>query len=616
MSDQHPALIRILTVSVRAAWRPPPQLTVDEWADRFRYLSPEASAEAGPWRNARAPYLTQIMRHLSPAHPAERIVCKMSSQTGKTEAILNFVGYIIDLDPGPILAIQPNVTPMGEAFSKDRIAPMLRDSPTLAEKVGQAKARNSASTITHKVFPGGHLTIAGANSPAGLASRPIRYLVCDELDRWDITKEGDPLLLARKRLQTYRARRTAKELIVSSPTYADLGVCAEYDRCEQHHEWHLACLKCGQTQLPRLEHFTPDPITYTCEHCGHSHDLSDEDLVKSTGQWVEVKNAGESTVGFTMNQWASNFARWDDTLAEWVQAGDDPARKQAVTNTVFALPWDGEGEKIEPSLLSQRAEDYGADCPSEVLAITLGADVQQDRIEVEVVGWGANLESWSLDYQVIPGEPTGREAWDDLLDLYRQTWETPDGRSLRACAMAVDSGAYTQHVYEFVKRARDRWVIPIKGAAGMERDAIAGDIRQQNRRAAKRAINGKPPEILGVDAIKRTIYHHLAARPGKVGFCHFPMGRAEEYYLQLTGERLQVVNQRGRRAQRRWVPIHPHVEALDCRVYAYGALLLYGPDRVKRAPEKVTQTTSEPPPMPIKRPKPARRSGYASSWRR
>jgi phage terminase large subunit GpA-like protein len=585
--------------TARANWRPPPDITISEWAGRYRYLSPEASAEPGLWNNARAPHLVAPMDRLSPYCETERVVCKFSSQSGKTEAILNFAGYIIDIDPGPILAIQPNVTPMGEAFSKDRISPMLRDSPTLQAKVGQAKGRSSASTITHKTFPGGHLTIAGANSPAGLASRPIRYLVCDEVDRWEITKEGDPLLLARKRLQTFRARRTAKELLVSSPTYDDLGISVEYAKCDQTHEWRMQCQHCGETQFPRLAHFQYDEgnvrsIRYVCAHCGSEHALADEDRVKASGQWVCTKDVGEASIGYWMNQWASPFARWDDTLAEWIDAGNDPAKRQAVTNTVFAEGWEGEGERVDAHLLEQRCETYSADAPAGVVAITIGADVQGDRIEAEIVGWGRNFESWSLGYEVLIGEPTGPEVWQDLADLYRVGWQheeltdkarnaviRPSAAMLKPVALCVDSGNWSKQVYDWVKSMRDPSVIPIKGASAFGADAISGTEKDRRRRQAKRMREGRPPEVLGVSQIKRTIMQYLASAPDKPGYCHFPTGRGREYFDQLTGERLMVHQQRGKRPSLSWQKVHAAVEALDCRVYAYAALLLSGTDLSK-----------------------------------
>jgi len=576
MTTQTPAIEKV-SARFHRAWQPPPKLTVSEWAGRFRYLSPEASAEPGLWQNARAPHLVAVMDALSPHHHAERVVGMFSSQSGKTEVALNFNGYVIDCDPGPTLVIQPNVTPMGEAFSKDRLAPMLRDSPSLADKVGKARSRDTASTLLHKKFSGGHVTIAGANSPAGLASRPIRYLIADEIDRWEPTKEGDPLLLARKRLQTFRVRRASKELIVSSPTFSEVGISAEYNRCTQQFEWHLPCLHCGVFQFPRLEHFHYDnddrsTLRYVCAECGGIHPLEQADKVKAGGKWVMVKDGPPESLGFWFNQWASPFARWDDTLHEWLLA-DDSAQKQVVTNTVFAEPWEGEGEKVEPHLLSTRAEDYEEEVPAGGKIITIGADVQNDRIEAEAVAWGANNESWSIAYEVFPGEPTSEEVWEDLVDFYRIKWNRAGGGTVGASCMCVDSGAFTTHVYAFIKRVRDSRIIPVKGAAGMTRDAVAGDRRQQRRRAMRRRANGKPPEIIGVDGIKRTLYHWFVASPGEFGYCHFPKGRPDEYYQQLTGERLVLTQVRGKRPDVRWVPIYDAVEALDCRVYAYAALL-------------------------------------------
>ncbi len=565
--------------TIDEAWSPPPRLLISEWAERYRYLSPEASAEPGLWNNERAAHLVLPMDYLSPYRACERVVFKSSSQAGKTECLLNFIGYIIDLDPGPILAIQPNITPMGEAFSKDRIATMLRDCPTLADKIGKVKARVSASTILHKTFPGGHVTIAGANSPSSLASRPIRYLICDELDRWEATKEGDPLLLARKRLQTFRARRTAKEIIASTPTYADVGICAEYDRCTQQWEWHLACQHCGELQFPTLEHFRWDnedaaTVRYLCKSCGAEHGLAMADKVKLSGRWVCVKEGPESAAGFAFNEWGSPFARWDDTIAEWINAQGDPARKQVVVNTVFGEPWEGEGERADPSALAQRCEDYGAEMPDGVQVLTMGVDVQGDRLELEVVGWGHRRESWSIAYQVLPGEPTSGEVWEDLLEVIDQTFERADGSQMKIAHVCIDSGAYTQHVYEAIKRYRRHSVTPIKGAPGMAREEIDRDWRAVMKRRARRVRYGKPPEIVGVDQIKLTVFHALNAIKGQANYCHFPANRSEEYFLQLTGERLIVAASKNRRPERHWVPIHSAVEALDCRVYAYAALLL------------------------------------------
>jgi phage terminase large subunit GpA-like protein len=248
--------------------------------------------------------------------------------------------------------------------------------------------------------------------------------------------------------------------------------------------------------------------------------------------------------------------------------------------------------------------------------LTIGADVQGDRVEAEVVAWGPRRESWSITYIVLPGEPTAGEVWDDLLELYRTEYTAADGRKLKAIAMCVDSGAYTQHVYEFCKRARDRGIVPIKGASGMTRDQIDGDERQRRKRIARRMRAGRPPEIIGVDSVKRTLFHDLSAPIGAPGYCHFPTGRGEEYYLQLTGERLITVSHRGKRPERRWVPIHAAVEALDCRCYAYAALLLSG----VRLDEPVVRLASDPAAEPTEeRVRDERfvrgRRNYVQNWR-
>ncbi|MBK1699755.1 phage terminase large subunit family protein [Thiococcus pfennigii] len=574
------------------AWRPPPQITVSEWAARYRYLTGESSAEPGKWRNERAPHLILPMDYLSPYSSARRVVCKFSAQSGKTEVLLNFIGFIIDCDPGPILAIQPNIEPMGERFSKQRIAPMLSACPTLEEKVGPSKSRQSGNTILEKHFPAGMLFIGGANSPAGLASMPIRYFLGDEIDRWEVTREGDALSLGRERLETYRANRQEKELLVSSPTYDDLGISVEYAQCECQFERHLRCEHCGETQFPRLTQFRwddgrPETVRYICEHCGAEHGRNAQRRMKLAGAWVCVKDEGEESVGFWMNRWASPFSRWEDVVAKWVDAGSDPSKRQVVVNTSFAEGWEGDGERVDAHALEQRCEEYAAPAPMGVAEITIGCDVQSDRIEAEIVGWGlvaGLLESWSLGYEVFVGEPTSPEVWEELAELYRASWEHERGGPLKPAALCIDSGNWSKAVYAWCKDMRDTRVIPIKGSSAFGADVLAGDERQRKRRAHKRLREGRPPEIIGVGQIKLIIQRHLAAPPGTYGYCHFPVGRSREYFDQLTGERLMVDQRRGKRPVRSWSKVHPQVEALDCRVYAYAALLLSGVDLERARP--------------------------------
>jgi phage terminase large subunit GpA-like protein len=244
------------------ALAPPPNVTVSQWADEFRVLSPEASAEPGRWDTTRAPYQRGIMDAIH--DPLIQTVVVMSSaQIGKTEILCNILGYCIDVDPGPILVVQPTLE-MAEAFSKDRLDPMLRDTPVLRGKVSDARTRDASNTIRHKTFPGGHITLAGANSPASLASRPIRLLLYDELDRGEVTAEGDPLALAEKRTTTFWNR---KHIIVSTPGIKGISrIEAKFAESDQRYSF-VACPHCGFRHRLEWQHVhwdsdpEPDPET-------------------------------------------------------------------------------------------------------------------------------------------------------------------------------------------------------------------------------------------------------------------------------------------------------------------------------------------------------------------
>ena len=538
----HPALDRVLAKAL-AAWLPPPDLTVSQWAGANRELTSRSSAEPGRWRNERSPHLILPMDLLSADSDTRRVVLKFSSQSAKTEAILNFIGYIIDCDPGPILVIQPNIEPMAERFSKQRIAPMIQSAPSLREKVGE-EGKRTASTILEKIFPGGALFIGGANSPAGLASMPIRYFLGDEIDRWEITREGDALSLARERLETYRNNRQEKELLTSSPTYDDIGISVEYDRCLTQYQRHLRCDHCGETQFPRLKHFSRNAdgaLRYVCEHCGAEHPPGVQRRLKLSGEWVATRSDGEESAGFWMNRFASPFSRWEDTVNKWDAVQKSPAEKQVIVNTHLAEGWQGEGDRADPSLLESRCEDYDAELPDGVAAITIGVDVQQDRLEAEVVGWGQGHESWSLAYAVLLADPTQPEEWEELVELWKRPWAYADGSKITATALAIDSGNWTRHVYDWVRLQHHRNVYSIKGASNFGADVLTGSALDRMRRIPKRMRDGRPPESIGVGQIKLTIDRALAKTEPGAWYCHFPTGRGREYFDQLTGERLMPV---------------------------------------------------------------------------
>lgn len=512
------------------------------------------------------------MEAMSPHDPCEKVICKWSSQSAKTETLLNFVGYTISHDPGPTLVIQPTADPMGKDWSKDRLAPMLRDTPCLRGKVTDSAKRNSESTIMHKVFPGGHITVGGSNSPSGLASRPIRYVLLDEVDRYEKTKEGDPQKLAEKRSRTFWNRKIVK---TSSPTFAGVGIDHEYETAQQQYQWQLACLHCGERQFPTLSCFQYEPgnvdntLVYVCHHCGAAHSQEEEFEVKGSGDYVRLKNEGEMSKAYWFNQWASPFAQWIETVTEWEDAKGDPVKEQTVVNTAFAEVYEEKAEQeIDRDALQARAEPMDQFKPAP-LAVTAGVDVQGNRLEYEFVGWGPDEESWSLEYGVIDGDPTQKDVWEELTEALR----TEHG-GMHLAAACVDAGYLPSIVYSYVMGLRWGSIFATKGRSEAHHPLVeprgkrAMRLRQRDPKKFR-------PELVGVHEAKVLMYRRLALTVPGPGYCHFPDDEEHdaEYFAQITAERLVPRMERGQRVKK-WVQTRIRNEALDIRILALVALRL------------------------------------------
>jgi len=525
-------------------------------------LSSESSAEPGRWRTDRASYQKGIMDAFN--EPLiKRIVMMTSAQVGKTEVILNILGYYIENDPSPILLLQPTLE-MAQAFSKDRLAPMVRDTLSLKNKMGDTKSRSSGSTMLHKQFPGGHITMAGANSPASLASRPIRILLCDEIDRYPISAgtEGDPVNLAVKRTSTFWNK---KIVLVSTPTIKDISrIEAAYEDSTQE-VFKLECPSCGshqQIKRKHLQHTYKDEklkkVEANCNACGSIH--SEVEWKSKPGKWFAQADHYD-TRGFHLNEYVSPWRRWLDIEIDFIEAKKSPETLKTFVNTSLGETWEEQGESIEYTGIMARREEY--DHPDEVSITTVGIDVQKDRIELEHVGWGEGKESWSLDYIIIPGDTASDEVWSDLHDILIQ---------LRPMAGAIDSGYNTQFVYNFVEK--HSYMFSIKGQAGANYTLIE-DRRKRGQRLRLARKSGVKPEILGVDQGKAIVYSMLKTQAPGPNYCHFKNNASydSEYFEQLTGEKLVTRYKMGR-PHLIWVAKRARVEALDCRVYALAALEL------------------------------------------
>lgn len=586
-----------------ALFAPPPTLTCSEWADTYRQLSPESSSEPGRWQThnfQREPLDTISDRKYS------RVVIKSCTQVIKTEAILNGIGYFAHLDPGPMLALQPRDAD-AKAFSKERIAPMIRDTPVLAEKFSESKGRNSDNTIEQKMFRGGMLAIASAGKAANLARRAIRYLFCDEVDLYVLTEGGTAITLARKRLATFR--QLAKEIDTCSPTVEGSEIDGAYKASDQR-EFYVPCPACGCLQsmmgkfwtqvrwdstLPTREE-QAESAHYHCEECNAPWTEAQRQLAVEHGEWRASKPYN-GIAGFWISELYSPWKHLSDVVLDYLRQKDKPDELRAFINTSLAENWVEKGEAPEWETLSARREPYDpGTVPQGGLLLTVGVDVQRDRVELETVAYGRNRESWSVDYQIIPGrisDPDVRAA----LEAYRaSTFTHESGAELPISRMFIDSGdgTTTNDVYEWVRTQPVGQVVAIKGSdkgllpVGQPSpvDVTAG---------GKKIKAGLKIRMVNVSFFKAEFYADLKKRAPTEeemaqgygyppGYCHFPSGGnyGDEHYKQLCAE--QLVSHRNRKTGRtktEWQQMRPRNEALDCRVYARAAAWDLGLDRMQ-----------------------------------
>ena len=587
---------------IARAWTPPPDWKVSEWADRTRRLSSESSAEPGQWRTSRAEYQRGIMDAVNDPN-TEQVILMTSAQVGKTEAINNVVGYHIDFDPCPMLVLQPTLD-MAETWSKDRLAPMLRDTPEIGRKVTTG-AKKSKNKILHKSFPGGHVTIAGANAPASLASRPVRLVLFDEVDRYPASagNEGDPVNLAIKRTATFWNR---KILLVSTPTVK--GVSRIEDAFEQTDKrfYHIPCPRCGthhRLMWANVRWKDKDPSTalFQCPHCDGYFTNAEKNSAVRQGKWIATA-LFRGKAGFHLSELYSPWRTLAEVVRDFFDAQGSPEKLQVWINTSLGETWEEGGKVFDENELMGRRENYGADVPNRALILTAGVDVQPDRLEIETVGWGAGEESWSVDYHVINGDPDIPEGspgspWTDLTDYLRKNWQHESGQELTVSYSFIDSGgSNTQAVYNYVKRHKGGRVFAIKGRGG-EGLPIVGAPNRKRSGKLKRPVD---LYIIGVDNAKAVVMKRLEIESPGPGYCHFPAERDVSWFRGLTAETMVTKMVKGR-PKREWKVIEGRRnEPLDCRVYAFAAIVMASPqfDKLAFRMKKRTQT------MQIEKPKP------------
>lgn len=587
-----------LVQSWRDGLTPDPALTVSEWADRHRMLSPRASAEPGRYRTDRTPYIRDIVDALSPMHPARRIVVMKSAQVGFTEGGNNWIGYVIHHAPGPMLAVQPTVE-LAKRFSRQRLEPLIHESPALRERVKPARSRDAGNTVLSKEFPAGLLVITGANSAVGLRSMPARYLFLDEVDAYppSADEEGDPVALAEARTRTFSWR--SKVMLGSTPTIQGLSrIEREYEASDQR-RYFVPCPHCGDMQWLRFEGLQwekgkPETAHYKCASCDGQIEEHHKTEMLDAGEWRATKTSEDpGTIGFHISALYSpiGWLSWAQ-IARLCEAATTDEAKRSFKNSVLGQTWVETGEAPDWQRLYERRESWQiGGVPPGGLFLTAGADVQKDRIEVDLWAWGRGLESWLIDHIVIDGGPENPSSWETLQRLLSQTWSHANGAQLGLAKLAIDTGYESPAVYAWARRAGHSQVAPIKGVEGFNRAApVIGPTHVDVTEGGKKLRRGARLWTIAVATFKSETYRCLRLvaptdeeikAGGRIpaGYVHLPRGTEAEWLKQLVAERLVTVKTKRGFTRLEWQKLRERNEALDCRVYARAAAWIAGADR-------------------------------------
>lgn len=624
---------------VLAGMKPPDDLTVTEWAERNRRLSAESAAEPGPWRTERTPYLREPMNAWTDPK-IRHIVMVAASQVGKSEFLNNCIGYVIDQDPGSILFVHPTTIDAKE-YSKLRIAPMIRDCPTLRKKVSDPKSRDSGNTILQKTYPGGILTMCGSTEAHALASKPIRYVLGDERDRWALSagNEGDPWDLAMARQTTFYNAKSAE---VSTPTVKNASAIEAAYATGTMERWKSRCPHCGeyheiQWADIRFEHdeiivagkktYKVRSVCYACPGCGCIS--TEAEMKRAPARWEADNPAAyeQGTRSFWLNAFVSQWASWESIILKYLNAIGSTRKMQVVYNTCFGELWEDRGDLEDEDSLMARREEYPAELPEGVLVLTAGVDTQDDRMEYEIVGHGHFGETWGIEKGIVMGRPDDDAVWAQLDELvFDRVLRFENGVGLKMSMSFVDEGGhFTQEVRMQCRARLGKKVFCIKGMPGSDKPYTAPP-KKQKIIIKQTAVGTCWQYQIGVDSGKEVIMDNLRVQTPGAKYCHFPKrdDYGSGYFTGLLSEVKVYDPNKKQPWQWKKIPGHERNEALDCRNYALAAFKVLPKNldeidrRLKeaggeRAPAPVA-TPVMPPPAAKQRPKRRRRKKYYDDW--
>lgn len=569
---------------------PPLKLTISMWADKYRVLS-DTSAEKGRWNTDRAPFQREVMDTISDPN-FEEVWCMFSAQVGKTEMELNSLGYFMHYEPCPILFVQPNEG-AAEDFSKERIAPMIESVPEL-KRLFQDPL--SSDSVLNKIFPEGGLGIAGANAPAGLASKPRRVVFFDEVDRFPASagREGDPIRLAKKRTTTFLNRKIVG---VSTPVNKETSRIYRAYLSGDQRKFKVPCPFCNRFQELKFSHVVyeldnPEDAQYKCESCEKMIDHSEKSEMLAKGFWEKENPSAKGIASFHLSELYSPWCTWGQVAKSYESAKENAEEYKVWLNTSMGEPYEHSGDAPEWKKLYLQRENYQRNkIPDGVYFLTVGVDVQRNRFELEILGHGLNRESYSIDYRIIPADTSRLESFQVLSDILHETFETSDGRQMPILKMAIDSGDQTQTVYAWVRSQSRTRVMAIKGGNEDLKVPLSTPSYVDLNFEGKREKNSIMLWTVGTWMLKRQLYGQLKIeRPTEEaleefgmpwGYCHFP-NYDEKHFRGLCSEveEIKMVNGYPRTV---WTKIYQRNEPLDCRVYAVAAAEQVGISKMKEA---------------------------------
>lgn len=588
--------------------RPEPELWVDQWADEYMRIPRDTgAAEPGRYRTSRTPYAREPMRCLSPAHRSKRVVTMVASQLMKTQIALNWIGGLIHMAPSNILTLLPSLGLAKRVSS--RIGKTIKATPVLRERI--ATGRDAVNTMDTKEFEGGSLYVTTAGSAANLSELSARYIYGDEIDRWevDIGEEGDPIELAETRASTFG--RNAKFYFSSSPTVKGASRIADlFEGSDQRH-YYVPCPDCGHMQVLEWErlHYSSDFSTVHYECAGSECDVLIEEHHKgdmlAKGEWRAHAEGDGETVGFHLNALYSppGWMDWRTLAMQFEKAKvaqnkGDLEPMQVFYNTRLAKVWDSAQEQTKAEVLIARArlETYTlGTMPAGALMLTGAVDVQVNRLELMVMGFGVGMERWVVDHQVIWGDPADERTWAVLDEKLKARYRHPCGVSLAILATGVDSGGHhTDEVYQFCRVRRWRNIFAIKGASKPGRPVIAQrpsmvDVTWKGQTER----NGAELWFVGTDTAKDWIYNRYSFPDGP-GSLHFANDLPDEFFAQCVAERKVARYIRGHK-RIEWIKGKAERnEALDLMVYCLAMAQYLGINRYQEHDwERVRQSLAQ-----------------------